>query len=911
MSLDPSEFAAFFMAVNNGNRPFAWQQRLFDYLVAHGEWPEAINAPTGTGKSNVVDVHIFANALCGWGAPIQAPRRLAVVVNRRSLVDAHEDRAAEVISLLEAADRQSLLGRVAEGLGRLRRQAESGSNVVLARIRGGAALDSTWIDDPTACTVICATPDMWGSRLLFHGYGTSRLARPREAGVLAYDSVMILDEAHLNLQLMRTATRTAELLARYPAPATPLQVVSTTATQASTGGGAIGVEDADIENDRVLRRRLTRPKPVTYVGSPNWQPKRVIDKYIDDIVEAVIAMSNDSPDGTIGCVVNRVDTAVKVAAKLKNRLAGLRRGKVLTWVGPMRRLDLLRYKTDHKGVFTPAGNAEVGVVVATQTIEVGVNVDFAGMVTELASGTALAQRAGRVNRIGDRDSGPVAVIGPEGPPTADPRPYSAKELIEARSWVLDRAEDPSGLSPQALREAPAPAARRQRDVLCRLEQGDVFALSPTSESRPARPELDLWLHDSLESNIPHCGIALRGGKLDGHGRPLPVDSLDALALLRATPPDPVEIFPTPLYRAQNICTALREGSQEHSRAFRYHDGIVDVIDLTAKDLDLAAGDILILDADHGIVREHTIVDYGEGEPEQYTVWGPVTSESGEEVRLLWRDDDPSLFTDLDAVARGEESDEHEHEEDEVASLTARQQTALENHGYQGFQVTVGGPLANDDEPRIPWLVIRPNRSGRDNEATRQTWTGPEAVSLDQHATAVAARAGEISFAVGLSPATRRVLELAGLHHDDGKRDPRFQRMLGGTVEAPLAKSGGPSSRRTTTAKTRTGLPPGWRHEQLSVACTQVAAPEVDDPELLLRLIGTSHGWGRSGFPHNGDELVHPHADDALRAAARELFSVGAWEELVEATDRAHGPWACAYYEALLRAADCGVSKEGS
>ena len=43
--------------------------------------------------------------------------------------------------------------------------------------------------------------------------------------------------------------------------------------------------------------------------------------------------------------------------------------------------------------------------VATQTIEVGVDLDLCSLITDLAPGSALAQRAGRLNRRGLRPEG--------------------------------------------------------------------------------------------------------------------------------------------------------------------------------------------------------------------------------------------------------------------------------------------------------------------------------------------------------------------------------------------------------------------------------------------------------------------------------------------------------------------------
>jgi CRISPR-associated endonuclease/helicase Cas3 len=78
----------------------------------------------------------------------------------------------------------------------------------------------------------------------------------------------------------------------------------------------------------------------------------------------------------------------------------------------------------------------------------------------------------------------------------------------------------------------------------------------------------------------------------------------------------------------------------------------------------------------------------------------------------------------------------------------------------------------------------------------------------------------------------------------------------------------------------------------------------------MRLIGTSHGHGRSWFPHGAAELANDTDPSEWRELAAELFDGGGWDELIEATHLRYGTWGCAYLEAVLRAADCQVSREG-
>lgn len=90
------DFAGFFKAVNHGRIPFRSQERLLDHVLEHGRWPDQIAAPTGADKTSAIDVHIFATALTAANGGPRLPRRLAMVVNRRVLVDDQYARALTV-----------------------------------------------------------------------------------------------------------------------------------------------------------------------------------------------------------------------------------------------------------------------------------------------------------------------------------------------------------------------------------------------------------------------------------------------------------------------------------------------------------------------------------------------------------------------------------------------------------------------------------------------------------------------------------------------------------------------------------------------------------------------------------------------------------------------------------------------
>lgn len=952
MKLLREDFASFFAAMHHGHPPFAWQERLLDAVLTEGRWPSQVVAPTGAGKTAVIDIHVFAQALAAAGEAPTPPRRLALVVGRRVLVDDQHRYAVDLARRLAApgGTESGVLGaisnllwtlRVPDGGRRAELAAEPGmSPLVVGRLRGGSPPSRTWRDHPTAAAVVCATPDMWGSRLLFRGYGSSTLAWPREAGLLAFDSVVVVDEAHLARQLLCTARRIGELapVAERPINVPALQVVETTATPGppdpASSTTSMGVEPGDLLIGDALSQRLCRPKPVTLLPVKDWDSTKPSARstvvLADAVGELVDQQQRSGPVGagrTVGCFVNTVGRAIAVAHELRRR-----RLRVVMVCGQVRPVDLERLDGDFPGLLTPAGKDTVDVLVSTQSLEVGVDLDLAGMVTELASGSALAQRAGRVNRRGIRSEGRIVVSIPE-PDAFTERvrsgPYEFTELSHSLRWLVERAAEPAGLAPWSLRTSPPPPAGERRMLLQRPELVQAWHWARTSDDLAAEPELELWLSDDL-SDDTSVGVIVRDR--------LPDDPADAAALVKALPPRSHEVFSVP-YRTARDALAERNATTPFA-ALRVRGE--DVIPMDWRPADdtrpgqprIRPGDIVVLDstvemftnstqlsppvlvpADTDGVTRHPARDVLEAQadlPEQrwaeHQVGGVV-----HRIDLANPAPGSHLSALIDALTVEEEPTDVQTERNAVQTWLATGETTG-RMAAAAARLLAQSPTRvdvlvhrDDDERPVRALVIDRRRAVADEEI-RQVWTPTgHLVTLDAHQHAVAERAALLGRRIGLDEELVAMLSAAGAHHDDGKCDPRFQRRLGARTGVLLAKSPGGTTVEQARRNSRfSGLPTSnWRHEQRSVVDAWPSLADTVDRELVARLVGTSHGYGRSSFPHTARELMQEHSSNAA-----ELFDLGGWDDIIERTQQRYGVWGCAFLEALLRGADGQISGEG-
>src|SRR5579875_1572767 len=265
MTMAPEFFKTSFHCLT-GYSPMRWQQRLFERFIT-GDIPQAIDLPTGLGKTSVMAIWLIARSLAGEDVRKAIPRRLVYVVDRRAVVDQATEEAEKLRNALEkgAAHLKATLGLDKAAL-------------PISTLRGAYVDNREWLEDPTVPAIIVGTVDMIGSRLLFEGYGISRKMRPYHAGLLGADALVVLDEAHLvppfEALLARIARGADAFGPRYEGDAElvpPFMLLSLSATgrqQPIANGNAapsvFSLEKDDL-SDGIVNERLAAKKTLQFI----------------------------------------------------------------------------------------------------------------------------------------------------------------------------------------------------------------------------------------------------------------------------------------------------------------------------------------------------------------------------------------------------------------------------------------------------------------------------------------------------------------------------------------------------------------------------------------------------------------------------------------------------------------------
>lgn len=408
------EFAEFYEEIH-GFEPFPWQVDLVERVLTDCSWPELIDVPTGMGKTSLLDIAVFISSktLSQSGSDRLVRRRIFFVVDRRIIVDEAYGcalRLSEALDKAYSSRKDSALRRVAIGLAKLAPYAGNPLSIStqsqispppskvlqVTRMRGGVTWDAAWLDRPDLAALVIGTIDQIGSRIFFRGYGVSQRRASIDAALVGIDSLIFVDEAHLAGAMVSTLND-AHSRDTGGVGLPRAEVVQLTATSSSQMASRYSIDIVAHENNETAWKRLNAAKCLSLVSTDK-------EKIVADMAGYALNLITPGHDAVL-VVCNTVDRARDVYATINKCLEGREcKVEVTLLIGrsrPSDRETLVSKIQERFGVGRQRKkDATPAILVATQTVEVGANLDFDGLVTESAPWDSLVQRLGRLNRLG-------------------------------------------------------------------------------------------------------------------------------------------------------------------------------------------------------------------------------------------------------------------------------------------------------------------------------------------------------------------------------------------------------------------------------------------------------------------------------------------------------------------------------
>jgi CRISPR-associated endonuclease/helicase Cas3 len=920
MLQEPKELLHSALGLELAHSPFPWQEALLEKM-RQGELPDALDIPTGLGKTSVMAIWLVARA-CG----ASLPRKLVYVVDRRAVVD----QATEVaIGLRGWIDRNAHLK---ETFGLKDRP------LPISTLRGQYADNREWLEDPSAPAIVIGTVDMVGSRLLFEGYGVSRKMRPYHAGLLGVDTLLVLDEAHLTPpfeHLLRAIATDPVFRPRDPQCASCIpsfKLLALTATGRTHGGNTLGLTPDDF-NHNILNKRLRAKKSLRLVALDK-------DAKLEDALAKQAWALKDDGEQAMRVIVysHRREVAQKTREAIEklakgDKKAGIPAVKIDTelFVGGRRVFERehARKRLEELG-FIAAAKVEracPAFLFATSAGEVGVDLDADHMVCDLVAWERMVQRLGRVNRRGEPESHVAKVdvlVTPE--PKPDKKTQEAVNKI-ARNEELDEKErkrfeehrrkvqewknwqtpleklprqekgcfdasvsaivqlrERAACDPElrkVLADATSPELLRPALTLPLVEAWSLTSL----KKHPGRPAVEPWLRGWVDKvdDPPQTAVVWRNYLPVRKGGTEPRKA-EVEAFFEAAPPHTSEVLETETFGAAewiftrvkkiyNECADHKPGqpvppSDEDLVAFVLDpDGTLKksftleaLKSLQDKDKfkDTLSGATLIVDARLGGLR-NGLLDAGADDP-------PPTADGSE-----WLGEGVVGFR--------------------VRSIDSAESKPSDANWRERFRFAC--EVSEEGQPSR-WLVVDKWRNDAATEDDRSEGT-PQL--LEAHQKHAEQRARELAKALGFSREHGEILALAARLHDEGKRLARWQRAFHAPGDGVYAKTEGPINQ---------GLLDGYRHELGSLLRIEndprVCELPPDQRDLVLHLIAAHHGFARPVITTNSCEDAPPSVLDEKATEIALCFA---------RLQNRWGPWGLAWWEALLRASDQLASRDNA
>lgn len=916
------DFAQFYRAINH-NDPFPWQQRLAEQVSVSNQWPAEVGIPTGLGKTACLDIAVWWLASQAHLLPPlrTVPTRIWWVVNRRLLVDSTTEHAISIADKLRKPNNTDLSDKdrkvITTIASRLRSLAADPSAPPLdvIRLRGGIA--SRTPRDPSQPTIVLCTLPMYGSRLLFRGYGSSHRMRPIDAAMAGTDSLVLLDEAHLAPHLK---TLVSALFECYPdamsipnATRSKPRITALTATGDAPDEQRFTLDDKDAAHS-IVQTRLDAAKPLELRVETGDSAKVLADVTLGIIRDVRV------PSAYL-VFANTPKTARNTFDRLRKQLLNSE-AEVLLLTGLTREREAERIRArilDLEHGLSATRKLGINrqrnlIVVATQTLEVGADIDAEYLVTEACGVRALTQRLGRLNRLG-RYAHARAVYIHLPPPkrsrrsrTNDTQPHwpvygteSATVLERLQRACRDSCNGVVDLSPRHVTNVlgvPLDKPHRAPEVLPGILWEWIKTTIPCADEAPVEPYFS-----GITGTQYKVSLIWRAHVPESNDRLWP----------RATDRETIDI---PIEEARNV---LKEKEIDFRRI--KHDGVtVEIIPVD----NLRPGDQIVLPSDCGLLDE-----FG-WQPEAS---GPVVDTSLAhhglplDAKAIKRLCGLALVVPIKTAVGICDDDE---------DVDPQEQTEAVEEILNAIRAAATPPGWDQEEWRTFTSMLTPKIVPAQKEVYRlravkfdleplnadfdetSLASDTAAIELYPHCHEVGIRARAIAYRTGLASNVADIVERAGCLHDTGKADRRFQRWLDPNRQhgVLVAKSHAPRH-LWESMRIAAGWPYGGRHENLSARLVKawlVSHPTWSDSilrDLLLHLVISHHGKGRPLVPPVSDDTADTVSAkvDGTPVTVPANLKITDWDQPARfrRLNDYFGPWGLALLESIVIRSDHAIS----
>lgn len=867
-------------AMRLAERPFPYQER----LATETHFPRFLNVPTGCGKTAAVILAWLWRRRFHPDRAVRTatPRRLVYCLPMRVLVEQTRDQAIQWLRSLDLST-----GTVTDENGQRAYVPEwdGHAKIPVFTLMGGER-KAEWEAFPEREAILIGTQDMLLSRALNRGYAAKPTRWPLNFGLLNLDTLWIMDEVQLmgvgrtsSVQLQHyfdndeadhrlrfprcTLWMSATLGAQAGEEATPAWMV--TPERKSCPAERIAGSGKDDLAREEFKKRWKAPKRLE--DQSRWTAEH------DGIELRIMAEASGDRSRMVLVFLNRVSRAKALYERLRE-CAGDQGLDVLLIHGRFRPVDRRAIEQRLRSQVPPRGR----IVVTTQVLEAGVDLDADALFTEVCPWPSLVQRLGRLNRRGEKPSyreveenrkepAPAVVFEVPVPVQKDGEsrkdyekrrdregslPYEPEALQETRSKL--QAEGPEAdLSPEAL-SSIASKLVVEGPVLRRFDLDDLFDTDP--DLAGGHTDVSAFVR-ALDRDVD-VYLAWRRIK---SGRPIE----------EQPPLHPEELCPVPFYEAKEAFkkhpTYVLTLATKRRRGAAWRRSRAD---------EIQPGDTVMLDLGVGCYSSD-LGWLGSTHPgRQPACWVDRWDRSGKSLRAWARQSEDGAI-DFDVI------------DDRVEGARA---AAEDPHRFTKEWMELGAHISK---------AVTEGRGLVSALGTSITDALIGAAVVDALRWHDVGKALERQSGGTMAQPFQEMLRSAGKPENGHPRD--------GILYAKSNRSG--------------GKPSGFRHE---VASTLAYLASTEPEDLVAYLILSHHGkvrmlplsWGEAGVDacgvRPGDQVPasavpgeNPKAVVLAPSAFRSSREHHGWQGRVQQLLRDYGPFTLAYLEALMQIADWRAS----